>query len=260
VDLNLRGSVVLVTGASRGIGEAVAASFAREGCDLYINGRSADLLEELATRLRSDHGVKVAPVVADLSRPQAIEAIAVQCADADILINNAGAIPGGRLDDIDEQTWREAWELKVFGYINLCRGFYKRMQALHAGVIVNVIGASGGRPKANYICGATANAALMAFTEALGGDSLEHGVRVLGINPGPVETDRLVDLMKTSAKDRLGDAERWRDLLGNLPAKRAATTQEIASATVFAASPLSSYTSGTIITVDGGYSNRGSLL
>ena len=176
------------------------------------------------------------------------------------MINNSGAIPSGRLDEIDESTWRATWDLKVFGYINLCRSFYAQMADRHKGVIINIIGASGERPKSNYICGAVANSALMSFTQALGGDSLYHGVRVVGINPGPVSTERLITLMKGSARDRLGDPERWPELLKPLPEERAATVEEIADFTAFIASDRSAYTSGCILTVDGGYCNRGSLM
>jgi len=260
MDLLLSGKKVLITGASRGIGAAVARAFAAEGCNLYLTARDKELLNSLSQELREAHRCEVVPIVTDLSATRDAEGLAAKCADADILINNAGAIPAGRLADIDDATWRHVWNVKVFTYINLCRAFFGNMQARRRGVIVNIIGASGQRPKANYICGATANSALMSFTEALGGDSLEHGVRVVGINPGPVATDRLVDLMKVSAKDRLGDAARWKELLAPLPQGRAATVEEIAAATAFAASGRSSYTSGTIITVDGGYCNRGSLL
>ncbi|MSQ73715.1 MAG: SDR family NAD(P)-dependent oxidoreductase [Betaproteobacteria bacterium] len=260
MELNLKGKKALVTGASRGIGAAVAGVLAAEGCDLYLTARNAELLERVAQDLRSKHGSRVVAIARDLESAAAVRELAGECQDADILINNAGAIPGGRLDDIDDEEWRRVWEVKVFGYINLCRSFFGSMCARKQGVIANIIGASGQRPKANYICGATANAALMAFTEALGGDSLEHGVRVLGINPGPVATERLVELMRTSARDKFGDAERWQELLAPLPQKRAATVDEVAFATVFAVSELSSYTSGTIITVDGGYCNRGSLM
>src|SRR5260370_42364340 len=92
--------------------------------------------------------------------------------DIDILVNNAGDIPGGSIDKIDEATWRHAWELKVFGYINLPREIYAQMKARGGGVIVNDIGAAGEKFDANYICGSAGNAALMAFTRALGGKSL----------------------------------------------------------------------------------------
>jgi len=260
MDLRLRGRKVLVTGASRGIGEAVARAFAAEGCDLYISARSSDLLDRIGEKLRADYGVRVVWVAADLALRAGVEELVRECADADIVVNNAGAIPGGRLSNIGADAWRQAWDLKVYGYIDLCRSFYDLMSSRGSGVLVNIIGASGNRPKSNYICGATANAALMAFTQALGGDSLEQGVRVVGINPGPIETERLIGLMKTSAKDRLGDETRWRELTRTLPGGRAGTVEEVAAATIFAASDLSSYTSGTIVTVDGGYSNRGSLM
>ena len=105
-------------------------------------------------------------------------------ADIDILVNNAGDIPGGSIDKIDEATWRHAWELKVFGYINLTRAIYAQMKARGHGVIVNDIGAAGEKFDANYICGSAGNAALMAFTRALGGKSLADNIRVVGINPG----------------------------------------------------------------------------
>jgi NAD(P)-dependent dehydrogenase (short-subunit alcohol dehydrogenase family) len=260
MDLGLAGKRALVTGASRGIGAAIARALAAEGCSLYLAARSGDLLHELSRDLASAHGIDVVPFVADLSTTPHTVQLAERCRDADILVNNAGAIPGGRLEDIDDATWRQVWDVKVFAYINLCRAFMRLMRQRRAGVIANIIGASGERPKANYICGATANSALMAFTQALGGDSLEHGVRVIGVNPGPVATERLVDLMKSSAADRFGDASRWQELLSPLPQSRAATVEEIAAATVFAVSAASSYTTGTIITVDGGYCNRGSLM
>ena len=134
------------------------------------------------------------------------------------------------------------------------------MRARGGGVIVNVIGASGERPKSNYICGATANAALIAFTQALGGDSMVHGVRVVGVNPGPVATERLEALARASAADRLGDAGRWRELFAPLPGERAASVEEVADAVLFVASARSSYVSGAVLTVDGGYCNRGSLM
>ena len=260
MELGLQGREALVTGASQGIGAAVARALAGEGCHLYVAARSRDRLEALAGELRDRHGVRVRVAAGDLSTAAGIEALACRADGVDIVVNNAGAVPAGRLDEIDGPRWRRAWDLKLFGYIDLCRAFYARMRARGGGVIVNVVGASGERPKSNYICGATANAALIAFTQALGGDSMEHGVRVVGVNPGPVETGRLEALARASAADRLGDAGRWRELFARLPEGRAASVEEVADAVLFVASARSSYVSGAVLTVDGGYCNRGSLM
>ena len=126
------------------------------------------------------------------------------------------------------------------------------MKAQGHGVIVNDIGAAGEKFDANYICGSAGNAALMAFTRALGGKSLADNIRVVGINPGPVGTDRHVTLMKTRARDQLGDENRYRELQAGLPLKRPAHPREIADLMAYLASDRSGYTTGVIFTVDGG--------
>ena len=120
--------------------------------------------------------------------------------------------PEARLED-QRGDIRHAWELKVFGYINLTRLIHADMKARNNGVIVNIIGAAGERFNYDYITGSTGNAALMAFTKSLGGKSLHYGVRAVGINPGPVATDRHVYLMKTRARNELGDENRYSELL-----------------------------------------------
>src|SRR5258706_12006799 len=127
----------------------------------------------------------------DLSQKGAAEALADWAGEIDILVNNAGAIPGGDLLKVDEDTWRRAWELKVFGYVNLTRIVYAGMKRRKRGVIVNIIGSAGEKLDAAYIAGNTGNARLMAFTRALGGASPADGIRVVGINPGPTATHRL---------------------------------------------------------------------
>ena len=129
------------------------------------------------------------------------------------------------------------------------------MKARGHGVIVNDIGAAGEKFDANYITGSAGNAALMAFTRALGGKSLKDNIRVVGINPGPVGTDRHVTLMKTRAKTQLGDENRYRELQQGLPLNRPAHPREIGDLMAFLASDRSGYTSGVIVTVDGGYSS-----
>jgi NAD(P)-dependent dehydrogenase (short-subunit alcohol dehydrogenase family) len=110
-----------------------------------------------------------------------------------------------------------------------------------------------------YIAGSTGNAALMAFTRALGGSAGDDGLRVVGINPGAIATDRLVTLMKTRAQNQFGDENRWEEYTKPLPMGRAGTPAEISTMVAFLASDLSAYTTGTIITIDGGAANRGPM-
>jgi NAD(P)-dependent dehydrogenase (short-subunit alcohol dehydrogenase family) len=195
--------------------------------------------------------------VADLRSSQDIARLADAAGDVDVLVNNAGDIGPGSLEKVDEATWRHGWELKVFGYINLARRIYAAMKARGRGVIINNIGGAGERVDFDYLPASTGNAALMAFSRALGSRSLADGIRVIGVNPGPVETDRLISVFKAQAQNRLGDENRYRELMTRFPMGRAASPREIADAMVFLASDRSAYTSGVIVTIDGGLSVTG---
>jgi NAD(P)-dependent dehydrogenase (short-subunit alcohol dehydrogenase family) len=259
MDMRLASRRVLITGASQGIGEGLAKAFAAEGCHLALTARSADKLESLAADLRAAHDVRVDVLALDMTRPGAIAEVVAFAGDIDVLVNNAGAIPGGTLWDVDEDAWRKGWELKVFGYINLTRAIYTRMKARGGGVILNNIGNGGQNFDFNYIAGSTGNAALMAFTCALGGRSLEDGIRVVGVNPGPVSTERIAKVLRNHASRLLGDEARSTELMAGYPLGRAATVEEVADLFVYLASPRSAYTSGTIVTVDGGITSKRSV-
>jgi len=259
MDLQLTHRRVLITGASQGIGEGLAKAFAAEGCQLALVARSADKLEALAAALRAMHGVRVDVLALDMTQSGAIAQVASFAGDVDVLVNNAGTIPGGDLWDVDAEQWRQGWELKVFGYIDLTRAVYLRMKERGGGVILNNIGNGGQNPDFNYIAGSTGNAALMAFTCALGGRSLEDGIRVVGVNPGPVATERIAKVLRNHAARLLGDEQRSGELLAGYPLGRAATVAEVADLFVYLASPRSAYTSGTIVTVDGGITSRRSV-
>ncbi|MCC6211842.1 MAG: SDR family oxidoreductase [Burkholderiales bacterium] len=260
MDLGLKGRTALVTGGSKGIGLAIAERLAAEGCALHLVSRTAADLEAARTALAARHGVAVQTHVQDMAARGAAEALGERCGEIDILVNNAGATPRGALDEVSEERWRHAFDLKVFGYINLCRVFYARMKARRRGVIVNIIGNGGERVDYGYIAGAAGNAALMAFTRALGAGSIDYGVRAVGVNPGPVATERLVGLMQKEAQGRFGDAARWREFEAKFPLGRSASADEIAATVALLASDLSSYTTGTIVTIDGGLAHRGSLI
>jgi NAD(P)-dependent dehydrogenase (short-subunit alcohol dehydrogenase family) len=233
---------------------------AEEGCDVVLVSRTAADLEAARAKITAQHNVAARCFPLDLSDSKNVDILAAECPDTDLLINNAGAIPRGNIAEIDEARWREAWDLKVFGYVNMTRRFYALMAARKKGVIVNIIGAAGESVQSDYIAGSSGNASLMAFTRAMGGTAPRDGLRVIGINPGPVMTDRLVSLMRTRAQTQFGDAERWAEYMKPLAFGRAAKPEEIGWMAAFLASDLSAYTTGSIITIDGGGSSRRSAL
>jgi len=259
MDLQLAGKCALVTGASKGIGFAVAHALAAEGCHLELAARDVTTLEQAREALRrSAPGIEVRIHAADLARIADQERLAQACGYVDILVNNAGSNPGGDLGGTSDQVWRAAWDLKVFGYINLCRALLDAMRERRDGVIVNVIGYAGERLNARYIIGTTSNAALMAFTRSVGSQSPDFGVRVVGVNPGYTATLRAETVLRGVSRSRYGTAERWREVERdlNLPFGRMALPEEIADVVAFLASPRASYVSGSIVTVDGGATNR----
>ena len=250
MDLHLSGKLALVTGASKGIGRATAMTLAQEGCDVVLISRDPVALNAAAEAVGLRASVSVRTLPADLSKQDTIERMAAEFPELDILVNNAGAIPPGNLLAIGNDAWRAAWDLKVFGYISMSRALYPSLKR-RAGVIINIIGAAGERLDPNYVAGSTGNAALMAFTKSLAKGAAKDGMRVVGINPGPVATDRLEVMMRGRAKTQFGDETRWKELLAGMSFGRAATPEEIGSAVAFLASPRSGYTSGTILTIDG---------
>lgn len=256
MDLNLRGRTALITGGSRGIGYGVAESLAAEGCNLHLASRNAESLEAARKRLVDRHGVKVVVHALDLSTQASVLKLVKACGPLDILINNAGAIPQGTITGLDDKTLRDAWDLKLFGFINVTREVYRDMCEKKRGVIVNVVGIAGERPTAGYIAGSMSNSALMAMSRALGADSPDHGVRVIALNPGAIETDRQVVRWKARAAKELGEESRWRELTTGFPFGRLGTVAEVADTIAFLCSDRSSYTTGTVITVDGGATGR----
>ncbi len=261
MDLKLSGKRVLITGASQGIGEGLARAFAEEGSELNLTARNAERLGALRAAIGRDNpevAVRLFPM--DLTQPSAVAKLAEAVGDIDILVNNAGVIPSGSLFDIDEMAWRSGWELKIYGYINLCRLYYPRMKGQGGGVIINNIGNGGEITDPLYIAGSMGNASLMAFTRTLGGGSLDDNIRVVGVNPGPVDTDRIYSMLRKRARDTLGSEARYCELLERYPLRRPAHIREITDLIVFLASFRSGYTSGTIVTVDGGIASRRSIV
>ena len=236
MDLGLKGKSVLVTGGSKGIGFACAKAFAAEGCRVHLASRNAEKLAQAARQLggAQTHAV-------DLREAAQLKKLASECADVDILVNNAGDIPGGTLEALDDAKWRHAWELKVFGFINLTRELYPQLKK-RKGVIVNVIGMAGEHGTFEYICGATANAGLANFTKALGRGYAQNGVRVVGVHPPSTRTDRIITLMKAQAKAKFGDESRFEELMGNV-----IEPEQVGDTVCFLASPRAGQLSGVVL-------------
>jgi len=260
MDLGIQGKKALITGGSKGIGFAIAKQLAIEGCDVILVSRSREDLETASSTIQKESGRRVEIFPIDMSGRQAAKKICDAFPAIDILVNNAGAIPRGPIEQLSDTVVRDSWDVKVFGYIDLCRHYLPAMRARQQGVILNIIGAAGEMCDPNYFAGSVGNAALIAMTKTLGSVSIEDGVRVNGINPGPVLTDRLMDSMKKRAIDRFGDASRWAEIASRMPGGRAATVEEVAATAALLCSPLSAYTSGALINIDGGLTNRRPLV
>jgi len=257
MDFGLNGKTGIITGASQGIGEAIADALAAEGMRLVLCARNGERLAAVAADLAARHGAVAFPVIADLSSQQGVDTLVreavAKLGGIDVLVNNAGAIRGGSLQSKPDAEWHEDWALKVFGYVRLTRAVFPLMQAAGGGRIINIIGQAGRQPKADYLAGGGANAAIMNMTKALGDEGGPHNILVNGISPGPIRTQRWQVLMARAAQQSgktVAEAEtQW---MASNPLRRGGNPQEVAALAAFLVSRQASYINGAIIPVDGG--------
>lgn len=249
MDYNLKGKVALVTGGSKGIGFAIAQALAAEGCSLRLVARDLLSLKEAREKIQEKYPIDIQIESVNLSEPGNAETLAEAFPETDILVNSAGAVARGGLAQIDPASFREGFEGKVMSTIMLSRALYPHMSKRKSGVIINIIGIAGEKLNPNSIGTSVANAALIAFTKAFGAESVDHGVRVLGINPGLIHTPRTENLLHP--KNEV-DRQAYGKLMANLPYGRMGKAEEVANLAVFFASDLASYLSGDVISVDAG--------
>ena len=257
MDLGIAGKTALITGGSKGIGAGTAKVMAAEGCNLILVARGDETVEKTRAEIAAQFQVGVRTFVADLSDSAQIARLVARHGEVDILVNNAGSVPGGSLFDLDEAAWRAGWDTKIFPYINMCRAYYPQMarratERGGVGVIINVLGIAAHLNDPNFICVGSGNMALEMFTQALGAQAWRDHMRVNGVSPGPVATERYLAQNPEAVAERTG-----KPMTGakrELPFGRAASPEELGAAIAFAASERSAYTTGAIITVDGGSS------
>jgi NAD(P)-dependent dehydrogenase (short-subunit alcohol dehydrogenase family) len=252
MDLELSGKVAIVTGASRGIGRAIAETLASEGMKLVLVARSGDLLEDLAKSLTTECLTQAS----DLREPNApadVVANAIARFDrVDVLVNNAGATERGDFLTLSDELWSDGFALKFFGAMRCCRAAWPHLKA-SGGSIVNIAGIGGRTGSAEFAIGGSVNAALLNLTKVLADRGLKDGVRVNAINPGSIATERLQKRLERFASeqgvDRKQAAQRMAQAMG---VARFGDPAEIARAVAFLASPQSAYCQGAILDVDGG--------
>src|SRR5579885_157199 len=253
MDLELRGKTAIITGGSKGIGRAAALRFVEEGASVLICARGRDALAEAVAAARNAaQGARISTSEADLTRPaeirRAVDAAARAMGRIDILVNNAGSARPGEFLKIPDEDWRLDFDLKFFGYVRMAREVMPHMARERNGVVVNVIGTGGLRPSAGYMVGGAANAALNHFTKALADEGSRHGVRVVGINPGPILTERLRLFTERSARGR-NPVEVYARIT---PLGRPGKPEEVADLIAFLSSPRAAFIHGANITIDGG--------
>ncbi|MEM6439759.1 MAG: SDR family oxidoreductase [Pseudomonadota bacterium] len=259
MDLGLDGRVALVTGASKGIGLAVAKTLAAEGCDVAMVARNEQLLMNEAEALAAATGRKITAQAADLTEKGAPAAVVSGAVEAhgrlDILVNNAGAAKAGDFfDDLTDDDWDDGYLLKFHGYVRTARAAFPHLENSGHGIVINNIGAAAKQPKPGFLLGASINAALNSFTKGLAQIGLERGVRVVSMNSGPMRTDRLQTVLEGMAAESGEDLEtlastRAKDVFGMW---RYGDPQDLANLAAFLASDRAQHIHGSNIFIDGG--------
>ena len=239
MDLGLKDSVVLITGASRGIGRATADLLVGEGCRVAITARDGEVLGRAVEELGGGE--------------RAVNETLNRFGRIDVLVTCAGSSVGGLLENLTEEEWLASLNLKFMGYVRSCRAVLPHMREQGSGNIVLVVGNDGLKPSYWELTAGAANAADINFASSLAEQYGPLGIRVNTINPGPVDTDRWDGLEKAFARDKGVDQSTAHGLaVSSIPLGRICTPEEVANIVAFVASPRASFLNGAHIPVDGG--------
>lgn len=255
MNLGLKDKVAIVTGASKGIGRAIAIELAREGCDVVIAARDAKLLDGVVADIKK-LGRQALAHAADLSQDTAPAALADACVKQfgriDIVVNNAGATKRGDFLQLTDADFRDGFALKFMGYVRLTRAAWPHL-VKSQGAVVNIIGMGGRYVDPEFTIGGAVNAACMNFTKAMGRRGMKEGVRVNGLNPGAIETDRLTGRLRTTMQENnVDEAEARRIVVRQQGGAPIGQPGDVARAVCYLASPLTKHTQAVLLDVSGG--------
>ncbi len=259
MDLELKGKNVLITGASTGIGRAIATSFAHERATVAINSRNGETLKKTADAITSETGARVISVSGDVSKPDDVQRIVSQTetelGSIDALICNAGGPPSGPFSDLTREAFVGALELNLLSTTGLCQAAVPGMIERGKGAaIVALTSISAKQPIDGLILSNMARAGVTGFCRSLANEVAVHGIRVNSVGPGFTRTDRLEDLKtKLAERSDLPPDEIQKNWERDIPMKRLATPREVADVVVFLCSGRSTYVTGTMLVVDGGF-------
>jgi 3-oxoacyl-[acyl-carrier protein] reductase len=252
MDLKLSGKVAIVTGASRGIGRAIAQALAAEGVKIAAVARSRDQLDDLAASIRTECLVQAVDLRERASAAAVVDATVAKFGAIDLLVNNAGATKRGDFFELSDDDWDDGFALKFFGAMRLSRAAWTHLQASR-GSIVNIIGIGGRTGSAEFAIGGSVNAACRLLTKALADRGVKDGVRVNAINPGSIKTARLDVRLKSFAEEHNIDLTRAEEQLARASGiARFGEPSEIAAAVAFLASPQCGFCHGALLDIDGG--------
>jgi 3-oxoacyl-[acyl-carrier protein] reductase len=252
MDLQLTKKVAIVTGASKGIGRAIAETLAGEGMRLVVAARSAPELESLASPL----GDRCLVHVADLREPDApaamVAAALARFGQLDLLVNNAGATKRGDFLTFPDADWHDGFALKFYGAMRASRAAWPHLQATK-GSIVNISGIGGRTGSAEFAIGGAVNAALLNLTKVLADRGVRDGIRVNAINPGGIATERLVTRVRSfAAEHQVEPSQAETQMAKAFGVARFGQPVEIARLVAFLASPAAAFCQGAIVDADGG--------
>ncbi|MEW6402191.1 MAG: SDR family oxidoreductase [Chloroflexota bacterium] len=256
MDLGLAGKVALITGASRGLGKAIAVELSREGMNVSLAARDEVKLYEIAAAIETQFQVGTFVCSGDLRLPQIVtDTVAktiAQFGRLDVLVNNAGAAKHGDFFALTEEEWQDGFALKFYGYVRATRAAWPHLKETR-GCIINIVGIGSRIGSADYTIGGSANVALLNFTKAMSEIGIADGVRVNAINPGYIATDRLTrGLERIVSKEHINFEEAAARRLAACRIERFGRPEEIAAFTAFLASDKASFVQGALIDVDGG--------